>query len=164
MSSARQDEIKAALEAIRIANGGRLTREAVVAAARSKRHALHSLFDWDDRTAAHTARLDRAQEIIVRYVTLTVVTRSAKISTVFYVKDPRAKTNEPGYIPLASESIDDEDARAIVTVELDRCRSSIERARNVAAVLDARHPGLSVQLQAMLEEVVTLAARVAAAA
>lgn len=45
-------------------NGGRLTPEATVAAAKNRRHPLHKHFEWDDAAAAHAYRLDQARELI----------------------------------------------------------------------------------------------------
>ena len=43
---------------------GRLTPEAVVGAASDPDHPLHDRFDWDDATAAHTARIMTARRLI----------------------------------------------------------------------------------------------------
>jgi hypothetical protein len=53
-----------ALAKIAEQQGGRLTPEAVVEAARSPRHPLHKHFEWDDQAAAAAFRLDQARGII----------------------------------------------------------------------------------------------------
>lgn len=162
MSSKREDEIREALESIRAANGGRLTRDVVVRAARNARHTLHREFNWNDKTEAHRARLERAGELIARYVTVTVIHKSRKVVAPYYVKDPRVPTNEPGYVPLTSEELKRQHAMQIIVAEIDRISSHIERARDIAAVLDSVHPGMSDQFQRMLEELVLMKARLAA--
>ncbi len=157
MDSKRIDQLKKELEKIRIANGGRLTRQAVVKAARkAKGSVLHSMFDWNVDKAAERHWLDRAQEIITRYVTVTVIHRARKITSVFYVSDPRAKKNDGGYVAINQKDIQRNDAIQIVLNEVDRCKSSIERARNVADVLDSKFPGTAAQLQQMLEQLIAL--------
>lgn len=158
----REDEIREALERIRVANGGRLTKEAVVRAARNARHTLHREFIWNDRDAAHRQRLERAGELIVRFVTIKIVHRSMHISAPFYVKDPSVPTNTPGYVPLTSADIDRNAAMQILLKEVERCESSIERARDICAVLDSNHPGLSEVFERMLQELVDLRQRLAA--
>jgi hypothetical protein len=162
MSSKRIDKIRDALEAIRRQNGGRLTREAVVKTATNSRHILHREFVWNNKRAAHLQRLDRAQELITRYVTVVVIDRSMKIVAPAYVKDPTLRTNESGYTSITAETIKAKDAQQIVLVELDRCASCISRARNIAAVLDIRHRGVSDQLEDMLTQLVAVRRALAA--
>lgn len=57
-------KIGEALEAIAEKAGGHLTPEAVVDAAREKRHVLHRHFEWDDQKAAEAFRLDQARNIV----------------------------------------------------------------------------------------------------
>lgn len=58
---------------------GRLTAEIVVTEAANPKHPLHNEFDWDDATAAHAQRLDRASRLI-RMVKIKVVTASGEFS------------------------------------------------------------------------------------
>lgn len=157
------DKIKAALEAIRKKNGGRLTRQQVVDAARAKNHPLHDEFVWDDRKAADLQRLDRAQELIVRYLTVVIVDRSVKITAPFYVRDPSAEANEPGYVALTSEQIDRNAASQIILNEVDRCESAIGRARDIAGVLERKHHGIVGMLESMLANLIDIRKRLQAA-
>jgi hypothetical protein len=162
MSSEREDQIKAILEAIRKKHGGRLTRQAVFAHARAnKTSVLGKMFDWDADKAAIAHWLDRAQEIISRYVTVVVIDKSMKIRVPYYISDPKAKANEGGYVCTVDKH-SRQDATQIVVNELDRCVSAIERARDVAFALDRQHRGLSQALQKMLVEAVTMKERLAA--
>lgn len=162
MSSARQDEIRRELEKIR-KRTGRLTRQAVVRAAMAdKTGPLGRLFTWDLKTAAMKHWLDRAQEIITRYVTIQVVTKSQRIVTVAYVRDPSAATNVGGYVALDQAAFDRKQATQILLNELERIKSGVERGRDIAGVLDAQHPGLAQWFQRMLVEIVDLKERLAA--
>ncbi|MBF0399980.1 MAG: hypothetical protein HQL90_04360 [Magnetococcales bacterium] len=60
------------LESIANANGGVLTPDAVVDAARSESSTLHRYFNWDDTEAAHMYRLAQARGFI-RKITVHVV-------------------------------------------------------------------------------------------
>lgn len=66
------EDVHAELERIRTKNGGRLTNELVISAAKNKRSLLHPLFCWDDTEAAHQWRLSQSAQMIrslrVRYV------------------------------------------------------------------------------------------------
>ena len=81
------------LESIAKSNGGRLTPELVVAAARDPEHPLHSEFDWDDESAAHQHRLAIARRII-RSVRINVVVQNRVIPVCCYVHDPQAPPKE----------------------------------------------------------------------
>jgi hypothetical protein len=163
MSSARQDEIRRELERIRKKNGGKLRRADVVRAAKAdKKGVLGKLFDWNVDRAAMKHWLDRAQEIITRYVTITVVTKSQVIRSVAYVRDPDAVTNVSGYVALDQEAFDRRQATSILLNELERIKSGVERGRDIAAVLDAQHPGLSGMFEKMLHEIIDLRDRLAA--
>jgi hypothetical protein len=161
MTSRRDDEIRQALEEIRLANGGVLRREDILRAARGARHTLHREFIWDDRKAAHKQRLDRAGELI-RFVTIVTVHRNMQIVSPYYVTNPNRRNNENGHVPITSQDIDRRAAERLVLIELERCENAISRARDVAGVLDSQHPGLSRMLQEMLEELVSLRGRLAA--
>jgi hypothetical protein len=159
----RMDLIRRELARLAKANGGRLTREAVVRAATPERSVLHGEFEWNDTRAAHRHRLDRAQELI-SYVTVMVVHKSMKIVSPVYVRDPSADQNKQGHVAITGPRLNRQAAQAIMLNELARCESAIERARSVTGVLDKSFPGLSDQLQAMLEEIVGLRTRLAEAA
>ena len=56
------------LETLRAKNGGQLTAEIVVKAAKPKRSPIHSLIEWDDREAATQYRLEQARFILRKVV------------------------------------------------------------------------------------------------
>ena len=162
MSSKREDQIRETLEGIRKKNGGRLTRQAVVAYARAnKTSVVGRMFTWDKDQAAMAHWLDRAQEIITRYVTIVIVEKDVRVKIPYYISDPAAKTNEGGYVCVA-DKFNRNDAQQIILNELDRCVGSITRARDIAIALEKQHPGLSAQLRRMLLEFVTMKAAIAA--
>ena len=66
---------------------GRLTPEAVVGAASDPDHPLHDRFDWDDATAAHTARIMTARRLIAS-VTVRVRHRPITLAAPAYIRDP----------------------------------------------------------------------------
>ncbi len=163
MSSKRIDIIKAELERIRKQHGGRLTPEAVVLAARKPNNPLHREFDWNDKRMANRGRLDTARDLITTYVTVTVVHKAQKITCPMYVRSPEVLSREQGYTAVTEETMNRAHAHKIVLAELDRCQSAIERARNIAGVLDSRFPGLSNEFEALLENIILMRAKLQAA-
>ncbi len=151
--STREEIIRAALEPLR--KSGRLTPQAVVRAARDKRHPLHKEFEWNDAKAADMQRIERARELI-RYVTVVVVNKTASVVSPYYVRDPRAPPKEAGYVPVTAQEIDRNNAKTIMLAELDRCESAVERARNVVGALDKKFPGISDQFENLLRKVLEI--------
>lgn len=163
MSSERNEAIRIALEQIRQKHHGRLTKQDVVKEARqNKKSVLHGEFDWNIQNAAMAHWLDRANELIVKYVTIVTVHKAIKVTTPYYVRDPAAKTREAGYVAVTSPDLDRAAAQQIVFNELDRCEHSIERARGIAHVLDQKFAGLSDMLEDMLQQIVAVKKRMAA--
>lgn len=140
---------------------GRITPEIVVEAARDPSSPLHREFDWNDPTAAHAARLDRARQLITT-ITVMVIRRKERITSVFYVRDPRRGSKEQGYVSLSAPDLRRNDATDIMMSELDRCEAAIDRARGVVSVLDARFPGIREDLDGLLEEVVRVRSKMEA--
>ena len=136
---------------------GHITRQAVVDKARRERNSLlhRELFTLNNAAAAEKWRLEKAGELICRYVTLTVIHRNIRIKSVGYVRDPMLPARTPGVKSLAE--YDRQSATQVVLAEIARCESAINRARAVTHVLDARFPGLVERLEQALEAL--LAAR-----
>ena len=145
----KSDIIHAELARIRKKHG-RLTRDLVVREAKSPKNVLHKEFDWDDATAAHKHRLERAGEIITIYTTHRVVERKTTIRFPIYVRDPTLPTSVGGYLSLRSK-MDRGTASRVVDAELERIESCIERGRAVTSALDLQHVGMVRYFEEMLK-------------
>jgi hypothetical protein len=147
-----------ALEAIAATNGGRLTADLIVEAARSKSHILHELFEWDQAKAARAHWLDVANEII-RVVKVQFIVENRTVHSVMYVHDPDLPDDEPGHIALTSVQSRSAKAMAIVSAELEqRIIPAIERAQELAEYL-----GLRRDFDVLLQNAVALRTKVARA-
>ena len=58
------NKIGQALEAITVKAGGHLTPTSIVEAARDRKSVLHRHFEWDDKVAAESFRLDQARSLV----------------------------------------------------------------------------------------------------
>lgn len=85
------------LEKIRLANGGMLTEEAVIEAARPKRHPLHNRFTWDDTKAAKRWRIEEARRLIVQVVVTIARPRNRTVSVRAYASLPTDRAKGGGY-------------------------------------------------------------------
>lgn len=75
-----------ALEKIAEANQGQLKAEAVVEAAKNRKHPLHRHFEWNDAKAANAYRLDQAR-MIIRCVSIEEDEESEAVSAFHSVSD-----------------------------------------------------------------------------
>lgn len=143
--------MKAKISAIRALEDskGRVTAEKVIAAAKSAKHPLHNEFPWDDKKAAHEHRLNIARKIIAS-VRVSIVTETRQIKTVAYVRDPAAMPKQ-GYRAISHIVNERDTARETLTQEVSRIQSLLERAREIADVLD-----LSEELDAALDAIKVL--------
>ena len=97
------EEVYEALEQIREAEGGRLSPEAVVQAAKAKKHILHSFFEWDDRRAAEIGRLAQARVLLTDIKVFVEVEESEPVKVNAFVSmkrdldDDDSSANERGY-------------------------------------------------------------------
>jgi hypothetical protein len=149
MTTTRADQLRAAILACRDRHG-RITKKAVLAAARrNKRSLLGQQFIWANAIAAEKQRLDRAGELIRQYITITVVNRNVKFTSVAYVRDPQLPAHVEGYVNL--QDVERRDAEKIMLTELSACEANVVRARAIVGVLDAKFPGLSDKLENLLE-------------
>lgn len=136
---------------------GALTPDAVVNAAKPPEDILHAEFDWDDASAAHTARLATARRLI-RRVRYTEVVVDCVQATPYYVQTEIAP-NQRGYLPLDKLKDDKEKAKRALMEEFQRIANAIHRAR---AVTDVLGPELRVELDRMLEHVIVIREEIAA--
>ena len=109
-------DLQVLLEEIREANGGVLTAQAVVEAARPEDHPLHQHFEWNDEKGAEKYRVQQARQLI-RVVKLIYVDKRGEVQKmrVFHsVSDPESGTGR-SYVPL-----DEIQASELMTAELRR--------------------------------------------
>lgn len=128
------ERAKRILDALAAKNGGRLTPDQVVAAAKSPRSPLHKHFTWDDRKAAMSWRLDEARELIASY-DFVVTTTPFVVKAPMFVRDPSVGSAQ-GYISTARLRTDEELARDVIVAEFDRALSALRRAKEVAHAIN----------------------------
>ena len=73
------------IEAIRLANDGRITPYMLVANAADPASPLHKAFEWDDGEAAHRYRIDQARTVLQVIVTITPSESNTPIVTQAFV-------------------------------------------------------------------------------
>lgn len=147
LTSEKRDAVKAALDEIEKANFGRLTPDAVVEAAKRKDSPLHEFFEWDVKKAANEYWTQQARDLITS-VRVVIVTETRRISSVAYVRDPAAASDEQGYVSVSKLRADPDLARTAIVAEFARVASLLERARALAIVLEAED-----RVQGLIDEV-----------
>jgi len=126
--------IRDALYALADVNGGRLTPEAVLEAAKNDGHPAHHCFTWDDSEAAHLQRLHEARRLI-RSVKVEITTEHITIRAPIFVRDPQLDATVQGYATLGRLKSDSDMARDAVVAEFKRANSHLNRAQSVAIAL-----------------------------
>ena len=91
----KRDTVKAELDRIAKANGGRLIPEQIVDAASSPESVLHDRFTWDDSEAAQKYRLWQARMLI--RCTVTMVSGSSETVRAFVSLTPDRAKDGGGY-------------------------------------------------------------------
>jgi hypothetical protein len=145
LSHAEKQAAMAALNDLAKRNGGRITAEQLVEAARDESSPLHDYFEWDDTAAAHQWRVTQARTLIGS-ATLNITIDSQKISCPGYVRDPSVDTMEQGYVQTAKIRTDEDAARDVLNREFDRVKATLTRARKLAAVL-----GMLAEMDALVD-------------
>lgn len=133
----QSDVLRAAIAALADANGGKITPDDVIEAARSPQSPLHGYFQWDvDKAAiAHWRATARHLIASVRY---QITTKSTIVEVVAYVRNPDLPAHEQGYLDTQVLRNDkDASARAFV-YELTRAEASMDRAAEVAKALNVQ--------------------------
>lgn len=144
MDKTERQLIEAELEKIRVRNGGVLTPEAVVRAAKKSTSPLHQCFDWNDSEAAEKWRHQQAR-VLIHNVMVITTTATRTFSVPKYVRDPRAEYNEQGYTALVEIRDELDVAADALAYECVRAAAVLERARNIAEEL-----GLSDRVDALI--------------
>jgi hypothetical protein len=125
---------EAELQAIAAANGGRLTAEMVVEAARDEASPLHDFFQWDDAAAAAEHRIAQARALI-RSVRVVFRTEKVEVRAPYFIRDPEMPPSEQGYVSLPQLRTDEDAARAAIASEFARAAAALQRARSIAVAL-----------------------------
>ena len=136
MTPEQREAVRQRLVQIEQANGGRLTPDDVVKDAKKPSSPLHEHFEWDVKKAAAQYWIEQARTLItsVRIVTRTETTN---ISSVFYVRDPSAASDEQGYVSVSKLRTDTDLAHEAIVAEFSRVAALLRRARELAIVLNA---------------------------
>lgn len=113
---------------------GLLKPSKVVEDAREPTSPLHPLFDWNDSSAAHTARLDTARRLI-RSVRVEITYRKQITVVPAYLRDPSQDTKDEGYASLDIIMGDVEMRRGTMAAEINRAIASIKRASGIGKAL-----------------------------
>jgi hypothetical protein len=122
---------KAAIDAIAKANGGIVTPDAVIEAAKKESHVLHQCFIWDDQRAAYKQRLDTARDLISS-VSVVIEVDDVTVSAISYVHDVRKGRSAQGYVSIDALARRRADAQETMALELERIEAGIKRARSIA--------------------------------
>jgi hypothetical protein len=147
-----KQRIQAALAEIEHGDYG-LTCEAVIEAARSPASPLHALFEWDTARAAQQHWLVQAREIICTYRVKTV-TSTTTYAVPYYARNPRAPSDQQGYVTVDQLRTDADLAHEHLIAEFSRVRSALDRARGYAVTL-----GHAAEIDALIESVVGIRAQ-----
>lgn len=153
--AAARAAVRAAIEAT-ADEAGTVTPDRVVEAAADEASPLHGEFLWDNSAAGHLYRLAQARCLIreIRFEVADVPKRV--IGSISYVHRPGSSSQ--AYIPLSRVARNKKMARQVIEAELVRCEAAINRAREIAAVLNLRE-----ELDALLREAISIKRRAIAA-
>jgi hypothetical protein len=154
MSAETRDAIRQRLAELEAANSGSLTADAVVADARKEDSPLHAYFNWDVEQAAYQHWLDQARALITS-VRVEMKSEGVTVRSVCYVRDPRAPSDQQGYISVERLRAHKDLARDALVSEFGRVADMLRRARELAAALDVKE-----EVEALLTNVVGLRQRV----
>ena len=105
---------------------GQLTPQVVLTAARSPKSPLHMEFDWDEKSAANSWRLEQAQRLIQR-VKVKYVDRSGEETHVrAFVSLPNQEGPGRNYQPV-EDVVHDEFARRLLLGDMQREWQALKR-------------------------------------
>lgn len=147
------EQIRDRINEIAARKNGRIRPDDVVDDARDPASPLHEHFEWSLEKAASAHWLDRARELI-RAVRVTFTTDTTVVSSVAYVRDPKAEADEQGYVSVATLRCDHDLAREAIVYEFTRAAGALRRAREVAAALN-----LQKEVEALISRVERIKAK-----
>ena len=142
MSISRK-ELNAEIERLYKMHNG-ITPNLIVEVAKNPNSILHGYFEWDDRKAGHSFRLQQARHLITS-VKVNIITDTKMISAVSYVRDPRLPSDQQGYISVGTLKTDKDLAKESIKYEFHRAYAHLHRAKTHAEIL-----GMEDQVSALL--------------
>jgi hypothetical protein len=122
MASVREE-----LRRIYTSQGGELTPQAVVDAARRKNSPLNSYFEWDDRVAGEAYRIVQAQDLIRRQFKVYARDKRGPKHVREYVSVYQAGGSDTGAYRLTEEVVVDPISEAILLREFQRDIDNLKR-------------------------------------
>lgn len=143
-------EVAAALRELE-SRSGKLTPEKVFEAAEEKSSALHRFFEWNRETGWKKYNLEVAASLlrVVKYQIVT--TNNGVVRAPVYVRDPKLKPEESGYVALRKVTAGSETAHQIVLRECEAAATHLRRAAAIASVL-----GFSEEIESMVAGVLRI--------
>lgn len=113
------------LESVRKRNGGLLTAEKVIEAARPEESPLHEDFTWDDEVAGHKCRLQEAEGLIRSFkIVEREITREVRSYGVcYYTPSPLA----PKGYAVTEDLLRGPERRDTLLQEMNRCAGHVAR-------------------------------------
>ena len=111
MNKDKRDAIRMRLMEIEAANKGVLTPDAVIEDAKDPESPLHDQFEWDTDKAAYRYWVDQARSLITSVKVVETIEKR-KVSTVYYVRNPQADSDEQGYVSVTTLKSDEDLARS----------------------------------------------------
>lgn len=141
---ATQDQMEARLEELqRIADDhdGELDPHEIVAHAKDQGSALHSYFEWDNKSAAHNYRLWQARKLIASFYVEMEGKRGRTVVTRRWVNvNPASEEDEQRYVDidkaLGNPTLRDQ-LLAMAQADMNRFRRKYRTLEELAAVMEA---------------------------
>jgi hypothetical protein len=150
--SARGGDLDAWLAALEDEHG-KLSPEAVVAAARDPKSPGHEHFEWDNKKAAHQYRVEQARALLTKRQTF--VTESYTIQVPRYVRDPDAPAREQSYVSVRTAAADADLRHRVLVDDFARVSALLQRTRDLAKAF-----GLLGEVDDLIGKVAELRVRV----
>lgn len=144
----------AALNAMSKSNGGRITPQQIVDAARDEDSALHKFFEWNDGIAAENYRLMQARTLL-RSCQVDVEIENHKFRIPSYIRDPESDPMQQGYIEVGRLTTQADLKRDALLTEFARAGAQLARARRLAAYFNA-----SDEIDKMIDQLGLLKTRI----
>lgn len=127
-------EVKAELIRLSQSAGGNLRADDVVNAAMDKANPLHECFEWDKGKAAMEHWRETARQLI-RSVRVVITNETTTLRAPYFVRDPEARNQDQGYVPLTSVRSESEQATELLLDEFSRAAAALHRAKEIAKAL-----------------------------